>query len=128
MSMFESMEQEIEKLGENHERVMKQFTFMIKDRSIPLDIRWKLFVEAPDYLSNHTRWIEHFEFEGGKEFEKSLYRDHQRGSFDAADVVEGGSESWDSATQTAIPADEKFVSDLKEHFLQKNLKSFEFDW
>ena len=67
------MQKKIKALSKRIDKVKKEFEVYVKDKTIPLEERWNLFVEAPDSLSEVTDWIQHFKIENFNE--RDMYED-----------------------------------------------------
>lgn len=89
------------------------FEAYITDKSIPLDLRWSLWLDAPSELKNNQSDIHHW---------KSVDEDLQFGG-------------WFSRYQTLSTVDmlemvegEDDREAFKEEILENNLESYCFDW
>ena len=115
------MLKDIQKFSKHLSSLKRDFSAYIKNKDIPLDERWEMFKTAPDCLSEHSKWIEHFP-ETFQEFERNLYQQHDRGRFESIHIVEDylgdNPEKWSKES----------IDEMKEHFLKENLKTFDYDW
>lgn len=95
------------------------FEAYITDKSIPLDLRWSLWLDAPTELKNNNPYLVEFEC-------------LPRG------LVGWDGDMWDAQkferieTKELVSAAEQYenvnVDALKEEILQYNLESYHFDW
>lgn len=129
--MTQDIMQRISYIQNDIDSIKEDFANTIKDTSIPLAVRWDLFVEAPDYLKNHESWIMRFD-----EFDFDVadqdYERHRQ--IQMNDVIEGMEENeyWEANPEAEeLPENYVFsekISKFKEHILSENLGSFIFDW
>lgn len=134
------MKSRIKQVTKEVEQLKKDFALAIKDKSVPLDDRWDLFSEAPDWLSKHEGFIVHFPFRkmpNGEDIDRWMYDGHSRGSLSTMNVVErvegeqwqhDGSSSYKESNYTKFHYPKEFVDQMKEFFLDNNIKSWEYDW
>lgn len=144
------MKDQIDDLMLHITQVKMDFVEYIKDKKIPLEDRWNLFMEAPNILSESGAWIQHFH--NIDDFDEDTYYEgkSRHETCHVVDVVEHAFYQLDDALAEEIrlldlsdPDDLKEIeekkqeyeartkktqTELKEHFLANNLKSFEFDW
>lgn len=121
----------------NHEMEFHrgEFERFIKDKSVSLEERWKLFCEAPDQMSNNEHWLHDFESElVNQQIQRmhgvsEIYGRGKRISLpelvdEMIETVELPipitREEWEQANLMLAP--------VKEEILEKNLKSFCYDW
>ncbi len=97
----------------------ERFETWLKDKSIPVDERWDLWLRAPSEIKNHSSFIEHFKFRGE---EISWYDDfyEQKG---ATVMLENVIESIAEDEEEIEP-----INNLKDQILERNLESFIYDW
>ena len=120
------MQDKIFALNKSIAELKKEFETYIKDKSIPLEERWDLFVEAPDSLSKMKGWIQHFKIQNLNE--RIVYEEYSRNqNCYAVDFIE---RATDTLTDNDLSSEqiEEISNALKEHFLSKNLKCFQYDW
>ena len=121
------MQDKIFALNKSIAELKKEFETYIKDKSIPLEERWDLFVEAPDSLSEVTDWIQHFKIENFNE--RDMYEDLSKSqNVFAVDFVERAIDGFTYENILSSAQIEEISNALKEHFLSKNLKCFQYDW
>ena len=121
------MKNKIDALNKQISKVKKEFEAYIKDTSIPLEERWNLFVEAPDSLSEMTDWVQHFKIENFNE--REMYENLSRNeSVLAVDFVQQAIDGFTYENVLSSVQIEEVLNALKEHFLSKNLKCFQYDW
>ncbi len=111
----------------NHEiEVLKpDFAEYIKDRTIPLQQRWYLFSIANDRLSKNDIYLVHFEDKIGESDIENMGDSRNRGeTIYTVEWVEGLVEDMSSE----FDEPDNMLDPLREEILQKNLKSFCFDW
>lgn len=129
--MIQDIMQRISYIANDIDSVKDHFAEVIKDKSIPLDDRWGLFKSAPDYLKEHSDWIEDFD---QFNFEPTCddYERHRK--VDMVAVVERVEEDgleWDEVLKEYKKPTIEQVEDtnkFKEHILSINLGSFIMDW
>ena len=123
----------------------KEFASFIKDKIHPLDERWAMFIDAPDYLKEYLPLIQHFDAF------KVFHHDHRNQLEDNllvdSDVNKGtrvDMSEWDlhflenclglneDGDQWVANNGKKFTKKIydawREEVLAKNLGSFCFDW
>lgn len=93
------------------------------DDTIPLDVRWNVFMNAPHYLKSHSCWIERFnglpeDFIG---YDEPVHAErHRRVDMDyIMDVI------------SDVVDEDEYAIDVvafKEDVLSRNLGSFEYAW
>lgn len=118
-------------------RAKDAFEYFIKDKSLPLEVRWETFVETPSYLKNHSMWYYSFKC---KE-ELNWYEDcgSERCSLvDLAEFITGLEENIEWAKEYAKTEgidyvneewyDEELIIKMKEEILTDNMGSFRYDW
>lgn len=44
-------------IGKEYNSIKKEFEECIKDKSVPLEERWILFLKSPDEFNEHPRWL-----------------------------------------------------------------------
>lgn len=101
---------------------LEAFEEYIRDRSIPLDERWALWVDAPDGMKSNDPYIPDF-LDGASFLIEDLgYYKHE--TIVTKDLVERvGADVWNMIPWTAEAVDE-----LREHILAANIGRFELDW
>lgn len=101
----------------------KQFETVIRDKSIPLEERWALFVWAPITFKNTSSWVEDFDSEkllGSKIFwYDDLYYERYE-TVNTTDMIERFKEKEEFTPE--------IIDAFKEEILQKNLGSWVNDW
>jgi hypothetical protein len=124
------------------------FQDYIKDKNHPLDERWNIFVNAPEFLKRHKHFIEHFKsFEVFKhqhrnqlEDDLTINSDLQRGAviriidWDEIFLDNYLGENEDDPDQMQWMADNNqaftraVYDNWREEVLAQNLGSIKFDW
>ncbi len=103
----------------------------ITNKSIPLTERWELWCNAPSFLKNTEKWIEHFEF-AGNDIDWSGQCEYRCSTITLQDVVESYEGNLDYAIEEGTESELGYVQEdidkLKEDILSKNLVSFQWDW
>lgn len=121
------MKNKIKTLNRSIAETKKEFGLYIKDTSIPLKDRWDLFVDAPDCVSVMTDWIQDFKIENFDP--RKQYEDlSRRENVFAVDFVDRVTESFSYKKTLSDEQIEEISNKIKEHFLSKNLKCFQYDW
>lgn len=114
--------------------VKLHFEKAITDESIPLEVRWELFVNAPSYLKNTkfymcSEWDEYF----GEDYVMYDGPYHvERYSFVvAADVIENAEENkayYEDFPKIGNEWDYFDINEAKEKILVANLYGAKYDW
>lgn len=101
------------------EEVLKKIT----NKEIPLEERYKFWVDLPDILKNDEPWLQDLTLRGERIewFSELYYKKYQRVS--VVDLVHYVEHESDEGQFT-----EEDVIDLKEQVLSRNLRSFRLDW
>ena len=121
------MKNKIKALNKNIVKLSEELEAYIKDTSIPLKDRWELFVDAPNCLSIVSDWIQDFKIENFDP--RKQYEDlSRRENVFAVDFVDRVTESFSYKKTLSDEQIEEISNKLKEHFLSKNLKCFQYDW
>lgn len=111
--------------------VKLHFEKAITDENVPLEVRWDMFVYAPQYLKNTvynmcSEWDEYF----GKEY--VMYDGHyhvERHSFVvAADVIECAEDDKAYTEQEGGTWNFFDIDEAKEKILAANLHGAKYDW
>jgi hypothetical protein len=97
-----------------------KFAKAIKDKSVSLDARWSLFCCAPNELKNYHCYVVDCKFKG-KEIEWYNLGYNKYETIDMKDVVDRLYEDQDKS-------DYKYIEELMEYILSKNLGSFYYAW
>lgn len=113
------MKEEIELFLQNKDELTEKLKIWVKDKSIPLDERWDLFIKSD--LGEHSRYVERFNCKLGDHFVENLENKYETNNV---------SEILDFANYD--PEDDSYseedIIEFKENVLDKFIKSFEFDW
>lgn len=110
------IDSEIEKLDGQVKLMKSRFERLIAETSIPLETRWRLFCDSPDYLKNHKTWIVDIRLHGEEIHWYDDFYINRHQTVDMKDIVEHLEE---------IDQD---LAAFKEEILAKNLGSFVYDW
>jgi len=150
MSLAEAKEKigEVEEFIEQYKVAIaaasEKFKATIKDKSIPLEDRWGLFLKAPDYLIDHDFWTAglktldesdngHFSY-----YDNWYVERHETVHvIDKVSDLESDLKYFKENPGTAVHIKKwkmffyenpSKLDELKEEILEKNLGSFEYDW
>jgi hypothetical protein len=110
--------------------IKNRFIEYIQDKTIPMENRWEVFLEAPSDWKNHESYIQHFDVE--KKLisrEISWYDDfyiEKNETVHMENVIERLEEDLEDFEKHGWTKD--LISELKEEILQTNLGSFNYDW
>jgi hypothetical protein len=123
-SQFEAWERDTQKLKSLLET-------LLKNKEIPLEQRWELFLRAPDAFKNTHPWIIHPEEDIPGLTEITWFDDYydKHETVVLSDWVERiemdhGHKPNDAYMQSKY----KHLDDIKEWILERNLHSFILDW
>lgn len=104
----------------------RSFVDAIKNKNIPLETRWDLWVTAPSEMKERQGWVVHF---------KNLPDDlisidgpiwaERRETIYCADIIDRLCEESECNTRYANVVD---INALKEEILKLNLECFDYDW
>ena len=147
---------DIKALEEKMKTLKPEFEVFIKDQSVPLEQRWNTWLDAPDSLKNTGGWIRDGRLKafeligyGGRHeeaisYEGGLVWAERYQTIDMVRIIENLLESlldqfevdlpedfdWDDleAYATLCPEIHEFFIAYREELLEKNLKSFKYDW
>jgi hypothetical protein len=125
MSYFEELYNEIEQY-KREDKLKKKYISFITDKTIDLDLRWKLYCHAPASFKNENSYIVNFEaeklLESGKiNWYDDFYRDRYCTVY-MKDIVQ------DMYEDEREKYSEDFIQTFKEEILELNLDSFINDW
>lgn len=112
------------------DQVKDVFEKFIADKSIPLNDRWVIWVNAPKSLKRHEKYIYHWvntEFDDGVMYDGYLYWTERYSVVDIAWVFEHISE-MDEDDLVRYGISEQMIIDEKEKILSINLGSYVYDW
>jgi hypothetical protein len=115
-----NFKERVEDLNKQIEAIKSEFAAYIADKSIPLDERWEVFMNAPDNLQGSSPWIQRFkglpkDFVG---YDGPVYAERYQ-TVDVEYILDVISE---------IDPSKIDVVAFKEDVLSKNLYSFKYDW
>lgn len=133
-----------------------EFEVFIADKTVPLEQRWQVWLDAPDSLKNTGGWISDGRLKafeligyGGRRGEAIAYEDgliwaERYQTIDMVDSIEYILESLLGKFEVELPEDfvwdnldgyvelcpelHEFLVAYREELLEKNLLSFKFDW
>lgn len=141
MTILEKMDSLLAKKAKYQEEIIKEsdsikkeFESYIKDKSIPLEKRWTLFLNSPDEINNHSEWLIKTKSKGMKHI--------LEGFEDSPEVYGRGKKVIvkelfedvfliDQKIFNDLDYDEKELflnKDAMEELLSKNCGSFCIDW
>jgi hypothetical protein len=118
--------------------LIAEFEPHITNQTIPLEERWKFFIQAPDWMKKNSDSIEHFDSlqhfqEDDRNIaEDSIYSYLSKGEILSTDVlIDGLLENMNiyeegNEYRTCLSLED--VTNLQEEILRKNLKGITFDW
>lgn len=126
---------QFKKFTDNKEELKKDLEEYITAPQFSLDLRWQMFLDAPDELSNHEPWLYH----GldliitGQEYDSdwiNCITDERHEKIHLIELVdEQFSKLKDYGLEEFSGAnDVEFLTRVKEQILKDNIKSFENDW
>jgi len=122
MNELQLLQNGLAALATGVENVKKDFEAYISDKSVPLNTRWTLFVEAPAFMRNTSEYIEHFTtFNDHEVYEDWINRGQVVSLLMTVEIMEE-SENFDDNEGV------KKISAFKEEILAKNLGAVTFDW
>lgn len=110
------MKEKIENFLKLKEELKKELKEYVKDKKIPLEERWELFVKSK--LGNHSRY--YYEFEGIDWNRYTLYDDFYTDKYAQITV--------DAMLETARELEDFDEIAFKKDVLNKFIYSFENDW
>lgn len=130
-----TMRDRFEYFKEVKSELKKDFEEFITNTIFGLDVRWKMFLDAPAELSNHSQWI----YRG---FDKILSPNESDVNWvdDSGWSEKGGNvDLLDSINDLFSDPEEYgisypgikengFINKLKEQLMKDNTKSFTYDW
>jgi hypothetical protein len=120
-----TFKERVEALNKQIADIKEEFVAYIKDKNIPLEVRWEVFMKVPANLRGTSPWFERFEglpeeFIG---YDGPVYAErHQTVDMEFILDILGEIEDCD-----VDPAGIDIVA-FKEDVLSKNLYSFTYDW
>lgn len=110
-------------------QVKKLFEQSISDKSIPLEDRWAIFVNAPDSLKNHHQWVISWvspEIEDGMQYEGGIMYWEKYETVKAERAIEA---MWEYISEENFhEITEEMISSEMEMLLSKNIGSYCYDW
>ena len=120
---------QISQLEHSISTVKKSFEMFITNRDIPLEARWIVFVDAPDYLKNTEysmcfEWCEYF----GKDYVgyDCEYNVERHSFVNAAEVITNAEDSRDIYEGTCWAFFD--IDEAKEKILAANLLGSTYGW
>jgi uncharacterized protein YhaN len=120
----------VEIINEKIAELKEEFAKFIVDKDYSLEERWSVFAKANDALSNHNSWTEHFKHPAAEISGDSYGRGECIDVVDWVDenLVEVLAGSFDEPSDKDFENASKDLDSLREEILEKNIKSFCFDW
>jgi len=118
LALFAALTEELAKLK-------GAFSSYITNPSIPLDDRWKVFVMAPVYVSNHEDWEVKFPNYESMNGEISWYDDFYRDRHTVVDTVDTAELIKEREGRGEVVKGS--YDCFREEVLEQNLKSFTYD-
>lgn len=112
------------------DQVKEHFVNFIVDKSIPLNDRWTIFVNAPDELKDQHSWIYHWVtkvFDDGVMYDGSIKWVEKYETVYMKDVFERISEMEESEL-VELGVTEEIISTEKEKILSLNVGSYRYYW
>jgi hypothetical protein len=117
-----NFKERVEDLNKQIEAIKREFEVYIADKSIPLDERWEVFMNAPADLRQHYCFLKYFKGVPDDFVSYDGYVPAARHETVSVDrILESLEEMVDDVAEIDIVA-------FKEDVLSKNLYSFEYDW
>ncbi len=111
------MKEKIENYLTNKEKLKTDLKEWVKDKSIPLDERFEVFIKSN--LGDHRRFSESFNCKLGNVYLDYLEQRYETQKVD--EIIDFYNEYKEKFTETDLIT-------FKENVLEKFVKSFEFDW
>jgi hypothetical protein len=117
--------QRVENLNKQIEQIREEFAQYIADKSINLDTRWQVFMEAPANLRGSSSWIVRFkgipdDFVG---YDGPVYAERHQ-TVNVGWILE----TIEEIEEYDVDPNSIDVIAFKEDVLSSNLYSFEYDW
>lgn len=117
------------RINEKIAELKDDFAAFIVDKSRPLEQRWEVFKKANDALSKHSQYIIRIPCLGESFFEHWFDGDNKIPDTNMVDFIETlEDQSWEDNIDLFHIPEETAIEDVKEWILEKNLKSFSYDW
>lgn len=110
-------------------KVKKLFEQFISDKSVALDDRWEIFVNAPDSLKNHHQWVISWispEIEDGMQYEGGIMYWEKYETVKVERAIEAMCEYMSEDNFHEIT--KEMISSEMEMLLSKNIGSYCYDW
>lgn len=123
-----TLTEKIKKIGKEVESLKKDFAKFVKDKSLPLDERWGLFVEYGRIYGGEGSWVQHFKVEQKLKHKEICWYDdfyvERRQTVELPQIIESIEENLCEDSDWT----EELVVEFKEEILDKNMYSFTYDW
>lgn len=129
--MIEAIRGKFRQMEKMVKDVRTEFETVIKDTTISLDDRWKLFKQAPEELRGTDSWIwvpDTFA-KYNKDWEDLAWVERYK-VINVIDRIDGyeGEDLIVIDGEEGIYQDPEWILELKEEVLRLNIGSFTFDW
>lgn len=112
------MQKQIEEFLDVKKQLAEQLKVWVKDKSIPLDQRWELFVKSE--LGEKSNWIERFEgIDSDLYYDEFYIHKYQTTTVDYL---------YECACENDILVTDEDKEAFKEDVLDQFIFSFKFDW
>ena len=103
----------------------KSIEDLLKDDSIPLEIRWNLFKETPADLCKYERYDQtNILFGRNVDAYDDFYKERYE-TIDVVDIVDSIEESQEGERKFKFKKD---LDDIKTRILNKNIRKYKYDW
>lgn len=113
--------------------VKADYLAYIKDRTIPLEERWNIYLQMPDFMKESDGWVEYIPIfeEHGLNWYDDFYLDRYV-TINLVDIVErleeALTEEYPLCFEEKVRQIPNIVEEVKEWVLEKNILSFINDW
>lgn len=110
--------------------IKQRFVEYIADKTISVENRWEIFLEAPSDWKNHKLYVEKFQIEKKLKIKEIFWHDdfyiEKNETVYMGNIIERLEENLEDFESNGWS--KELIEELKEEILQKNLDSFNYDW
>ncbi len=127
----------MKKVQESLEKSKLPFEQYIKNKEIPLDERWEIFILAPSEMKTHENYLTSFDSLPNDfvMYDGPIHADRGN-TIETKDMIENIQESLDEISSGDFYRDDYYknkflevdMNAIKEEILSKNMGSFDYDW
>lgn len=107
-------------------RLKREFEQVISNPDLTLEVRWRLFAGASDYLKNHKKYVETLDALSQHVWSDVFGVDKYETIDLAEDIVQWIEDDPDYYARAFLPG--KTLDDLKEEILRRNLGKMTYEW